>query len=556
MPKQADPVKLEVVMLGQAMTGQQLGACEWFVWDLRRSDLLDRNLVDKVALDFLSKHPEAEPPHLAEYLVSQGLLTQFQAESLLNGRANMLVVGPYVLHEPVGTGSMGTVYRARSRKQPEQWFAVKILPRRSMWNIRMAKRQVREFESFSHPSVVPFADIGTSGGLHYLVWPFVEGETLDKLVARDGKLEPSRAVAYIVQAAEGLAVCHERGLIHALVKPSNLLRTPHDQICVLDFGVGSLLMENEGESVVDTMSSANALHNNLDCASPESIADPNQVGPASDQYSLGCVLYYLLSGRYPFGGETAIEKMMAHQTQKPTPLRQHVPEVPETLEAVVQRMLAKSPAERFPSLLHAIQALAPFLQGPAALHTTWNRGGRSVPTIGKGFPAAQQTLGNAQTTKKPTPLPSHTLADALARRTPIPSSDFVQVPQKPVRNGPATPEHLRFPSEAPSSAWSSERSAQAGSGSAHPVGAGTTAISVSSPLKSAGYWNGDVPTSSPDSAPQSPQNYRAHPPRPLLTPISPLPGASQSEDSNSPWALVILAVVCGVLAWYLSQLFL
>jgi serine/threonine protein kinase len=228
------------------MTGQQLGACEWFVWDLRRSEVLDRHLVDKVTWDYLQEHPQAEPPELAEYLVSQGLLTRFQAESLLNGRGNALVVGPYVLHEPVGTGSMGTVYRAKSRRQPDRWFAVKILPRRSMWNIRLAKRQVREFESFSHPAVVPFADIGTSGGSHYLVWPFVEGETLDKLVARQGKLPMGQAVGYILQAAEGLAVCHERGLIHGLIKPSNLLRTPQDQICVLDFGVGSLLMEVEG----------------------------------------------------------------------------------------------------------------------------------------------------------------------------------------------------------------------------------------------------------------------------------------------------------------------
>ncbi|MCS7167745.1 MAG: serine/threonine protein kinase, partial [Gemmatales bacterium] len=400
-----------------AMIGQELGACEWFVWDLRRSNLLDAHLVDKISLDFLRLHPGAEPQELAEYLVTQGLLTRYQADCLLHNRGNTLVVGPYVLHEPIGTGSLGTVYRARSRQKPDQWFAVKILPRRSMWNIRLAKRQVREFESFSHPAVVPFADIGTSGGLHYLVWPYVEGETLDKLVAREGKLDVGRAVAYIIQAAEGLAVCHERGLVHAFIKPSNLLRTTDDQICVLDFGVGSLLMENESESVVDTMSSANALHNNLDCASPESITDPSQVGPASDQYSLGCVLYFLLSGQYPFAGQSAIEKMMAHQTQAPKPLRQLVPDIPEALESIIYRMLAKKPSERYPSLLHVMQALGPFLQGPAALYAAWSRSGKLLPPGPKPAPNFA-LLGGANNSAQDTPPPSYTLRDAVARRLP------------------------------------------------------------------------------------------------------------------------------------------
>ena len=85
---------------------------------------------------------------------------------------------------------MGTVYKARS-KNDEQWYAVKVLPRRSMWNVRIARRKVRAFEQCKHPSVVPFVDVGTSGGMHYLAWPLVEGETLDKVVEREGRLSPA-----------------------------------------------------------------------------------------------------------------------------------------------------------------------------------------------------------------------------------------------------------------------------------------------------------------------------------------------------------------------------
>src|SRR5437588_9465093 len=179
-----------------------LGACEWFVWDLRRSNLIDRGQLDQVIGDFLNKHPGAEPPALAEYLVAQGVLTSFQAERLLQGKTQGLVLGPYTLIDALGSGSMGTVYKALS-KTDNKWYAVKVLPRRSMWNVRIARRQVRSFEQCKHPSVVPFVDVGTAGGTHYLAWPLMEGETLDKILARQGKLAPGLAASYALQIAEG-----------------------------------------------------------------------------------------------------------------------------------------------------------------------------------------------------------------------------------------------------------------------------------------------------------------------------------------------------------------
>src|SRR4051794_31639567 len=204
------------------MVTTDLGACEWFVWDLRRSNLLDRGHLDQVVGEFLEKNPRAEPPALAEYLVNQGILTPFQAERLLQGKTQGFVLGPFTLMDSLGAGSMGTVYKALS-KSDNKWYAVKVLPRRSMWNVRIARRKVRAFEQCQHPAVVPFIDVGTSGGMHYLAWQLVEGEPLDRLVQREGRLEPSVAALYALQTAEGLDVCQQQGLFHGLIKPSNLL---------------------------------------------------------------------------------------------------------------------------------------------------------------------------------------------------------------------------------------------------------------------------------------------------------------------------------------------
>src|SRR5205807_2195650 len=159
--------------------------------------------------------------------------------------------------------------------------------------------------------------------------------------------------------AEGLDVCHRQGLIHGLLKPSNIMVGADDQVFILDFGIGTLLAETEGESLVDTMSTANSVTSGLDCASPESIMDPTNLTPAGDQYSLGCVLYYALSGRFPFPDGSAAEKMMAHQFKQPTPLTELNPEVPEELVEIVERLMQKGPENRFPNAGEVVEALRP-----------------------------------------------------------------------------------------------------------------------------------------------------------------------------------------------------
>lgn len=346
------------------MTTTELGACEWFVWDLRRSNLVDRGQLDQLVHEFLKKDPRAEPAGLAQYLIEKGILTPFQADRLLHGKTQGLVLGPYTLQDALGTGSMGTVYKAQS-KNDNQWYAVKVLPRRSMWNVRIARRQVRSFEQISHPAVVPFVDVGTAGSTHYLAWPLVEGDVLENVVQQRGKLDACEAALHALHVVEGLEACHQKDIFHGLLKPSNIMIGHDGQARILDFGIGSLLANAEGESLVDTMSTANSVTSGLDCASPECILEPSNRSPAGDQYSLGCVLYFCLTGQYPFPTGTAVEKMMAHQTKEPTPIQELASDVPSELIDVVSRLMQKSPEARYPHTRDVVEALRP-LAGPVS----------------------------------------------------------------------------------------------------------------------------------------------------------------------------------------------
>lgn len=373
------------------MLNTDLGGCEQFIYELRRSNLIERGQLDQVIEDFIRRNPRAEPNTLAEHLIAQNVLTRFQAERILQGKTQGLVLGPYVLSDAIGQGSMGVVHKALS-KNDGKWYAVKVLPRRSMWNVRLARRQVRSFSQFTHPTVVPFVDVGTSGGLHYLVWNFVEGDTLEAVVQQRGKLDPITTAGLALQIAIGLNLAHQNTLFHGLLKPSNIMISPGPQLRMLDFGIGSLLAENEGESLVDTMSTANTLTSGLDCASPESIMEPTNRTPAGDQYSLGCTLYYCLTGRYPFAEGSAVEKMMAHQFKEPTPLAELAPDSPPELIAIVEKLMKKKPEDRYHGLDEVVEALNPMV------------GSRSLDALVGGprpLPASKTPLGRSNTPLSP-----------------------------------------------------------------------------------------------------------------------------------------------------------
>jgi serine/threonine protein kinase len=287
-----------------------------------------------------------------DFLVAAGLLTKFQAERVRLGDVAKLALGPYLLLEPVGTGSLGVVYRAIHRDTRKR-YAVKVLPLRSLWNVLQAKKRLEEFAALPpHPALVPFVDIDTANGSHYLVWPFVEGGTFETLVRRSGPLDPGTAADYMAEVADALAVCHAHGMPHGLLKPSNLMLDPDRRPRVLDFGMGAILAENlaDQESLLDTISTANTTRGSLECSAPETTANPTLRTPAADAYAFGCILYYVLTGVYPFPDATAVFQIIAHQTEEPVPAHVRNPNIPEPLARLVEHLMKKNPAERPQSL--------------------------------------------------------------------------------------------------------------------------------------------------------------------------------------------------------------
>jgi serine/threonine-protein kinase len=294
---------------------------------------------------------------LAAFLVEQKMLTRFQADLLLAGEGSKLILSIFTLVDVIGTGSMGTVYRARSSRDGN-WYAVKIVPRRNVINLTSITAKVEALKQVRHPRVSAMVHVGALGDRVYMVWPMIEGgEKLDAIVARQGKLAPRQAAQVALQAAMGLEAYHQHGLFHGLLKPTDILIGSDRRVRILDFGVGFLLTCERGKSLLDTTTNNKALTRGVDCASPEAILDPLNRTPAGDQYSLGCILYFCLTGQYPFPESNPVKKMLAHQFNEPTPVRKLVPECPPKLATLVHRLLAKRPEERYAKISEVVAEL-------------------------------------------------------------------------------------------------------------------------------------------------------------------------------------------------------
>jgi serine/threonine-protein kinase len=343
-------------------------ACADFVKDLLKCHLIREEDLPKVQA-YVRAFPDRGRQEVADFMVGQGVLTRFQADLILDGRAGELLLSQFVLTDVLGSGSMGTVYRARMTNAAGA-YAVKIIPRRNVASLNTVAEKVKALREVRHPRVSALIHLGASGERVYLAWPFLEGgEKLDAMVQRQGKLTPRQTVQVAVQIASGLQAYHQHGLYHGLLKPTDVLIGTDRRVRILDFGVGFLLASERGKSLLDTMTNTKALTRGVDCASPESLLNPLDRTPKGDQYSLGCILYFCLTGQYPFPMSNPVKKMMAHQFDEPTPLRELCPEAPPKVAAIVERLMEKKPEDRYENtddLVAALQALNPSAPKPAA----------------------------------------------------------------------------------------------------------------------------------------------------------------------------------------------
>jgi len=333
----------------------------WLIDELTNARVFDAVQLGPYMSEFRASHPKGgDALALAQYLVNAGLLTVYQADCAISGDAVRLSMGPYLLAEPLGAGSLGSVFMAVHRTNRGR-YAVKVLPLRSLWNVRQAKRQLDVFASLpAHPAIVPFVDIDSSGGHHYLVWPFAEGQTISNFVERNGPLAVDDAIRTMQEAAEGLAICHANQIVHGLLNPANLLAGFDGQTRVLDLGVGAILSDNisDDESMLDTISTANTAMRMIDYCAPETLNSPTHCSVSGDLYSFGCVLFYSLTGTIPFPDGNIVDRMIAHQTQAPPSVAEFNPEVPEWLASLIAQLLNKSPEGRPASMAEVVAIIA------------------------------------------------------------------------------------------------------------------------------------------------------------------------------------------------------
>jgi WD40 repeat protein/predicted Ser/Thr protein kinase len=264
----------------------------------------------------------------------------------------------YRVLELLGAGGMGWVFKAEHRLM-ERTVALKVIRRDLMNRPTAAERfvlEVRAAARLSHPNIVTAHDAEQAGDVHFLVMEYVHGESLESLVHRQGTLSVVQSCDAVRQAALGLQHAHERGMVHRDVKPANLLRTPDGTVKVLDFGLARFASEARG----GPLTPEGAVLGTPDYVAPEQALDPQRADIRADLYSLGCTLYFLLAGRPPFGEGTVLQKLMAHQGETPRPLSVRRPALPRKLTELIERLLAKDPAQRPQTPMEVAQALLPF----------------------------------------------------------------------------------------------------------------------------------------------------------------------------------------------------
>jgi serine/threonine protein kinase len=327
--------------------------------------LLDRWQVEE-------QERSSDPQRFVGWLVANRQLTDYQGALLVRGFCEGFFLNDYKIMERLGRGRMAGVYKAQHRLG--QVVAIKVLPPSKARDPNMKSRFLREARlalQLKHPNVVRTFQVGEDNGLHYMVMEHLEGETLAELMARLGKLSPEEAVRLAFEALQGLDHIHARGLVHRDLKPSNLMlvypaNVPAEgplrgNVKILDIGLGRPLMDESTPGDQTALTCEGIVLGTPDYMAPEQARDPRAADIRSDIYSLGCVLYHALSGRPPFADANPLNLMIRHATEQPRSLRELNPAVPEGLQPVVAKMMAKDPSERYATPRRAADALRPFL---------------------------------------------------------------------------------------------------------------------------------------------------------------------------------------------------
>jgi serine/threonine-protein kinase len=279
-------------------------------------------------------------------------------------------IGDYRLIRKLGEGGMGAVYKARQLSMDRD-VALKILPKHLARNATYVERFYREARAsakLDHPNVVRGIAVGEEMGFHYFAMEFIDGESCAAVLDRLGRLPVGDAVKIAIDIGRALDHAHSRGMIHRDIKPDNILITRDGTVKLADLGLAKAMDEDCG--LTQTSSGFGTPY----YMPPEQARNAKNADHRSDIYALGATLYHLLTKQLPYPGETAIDVLTNKEQGRHNPARRHNPEVPEILDLILDKMMAREPKSRFPTAVELVSALEK--TGLAPVRLSW-LGGKS-----------------------------------------------------------------------------------------------------------------------------------------------------------------------------------
>ena len=321
---------------------------ETFLDLLRKSQLTEEEQLNAALAEIAEEGDKTrlqDADHLAGMLVRKGLITRWHVRQLMKRKYKGFFLRQYRIMDHIGTGGMSTVYLAEHTLM-HRMVAIKILPKKRMTNSAYIDRFVREAQAIAalnHPNIVQAYDIDRYDDMHYIVMEYFEGNNLRQLVDKEGPLPFEDAVSYIRQAAEGLIHAHRIGVIHRDVKPENILANAEGTAKLLDLGLALLKEEDETSS----SSKHDSILGTADYLAPEQAINSSKIDGRADIYSLGCTLYFCLTGHPPFPFGTIPQRLLAHQRETPSRILLDRPDCPDDLVEICAKMMAKKPEDRF-----------------------------------------------------------------------------------------------------------------------------------------------------------------------------------------------------------------
>lgn len=331
---------------------------EQFVDLVKRSGLVDDEQLNQALSDV--DQSVNDSGIVASNLTKAGLLTEWQSEKLLQGRHKGFYLGKYKLLSHIGTGGMGSVYLAEHQVMRHR-VAIKLLPTNLASQgsyIERFHQEARAAAALAHPNIIRAFDVDQHEAYHYLVMEFVDGTDIQAIVSRSGPLPYDTAASYTRQAAEGLGYAHRMGLIHRDIKPANLLVNREGTVKILDMGLARFSDDSQGSL---TKEYDQKMIGTVDYLAPEQALDSHGADGRADIYSLGCSLYYMLTGDAPFPQGTIPQRLMMHQSQEPRDIRETRADSPQELIDICRKMMAKKVTDRYQTGDEVARDLAIFL---------------------------------------------------------------------------------------------------------------------------------------------------------------------------------------------------